>query len=65
MAVGGEHATEVMGAAAGFHPDNAGRKLLRQSNQRLPPYLAPHDNRAGPIQPDDAADILAQIDAKH
>jgi hypothetical protein len=30
-------------------------QLLRQSNQRLPPYLATHHNRAGRIQPNHAA----------
>src|SRR5271165_6427497 len=35
VAVGGEHAAEMMSPAAGLHPDNARRKLLRQSNQRL------------------------------
>ena len=59
MAVSGEHTAEMMSAAAGLHPDNAGRKLLRQSNQRLPPYLATHHNRAGRIQPNHAADVLA------
>ena len=60
----GEHATEMMGAAAGLHPDNAWSKLLRQSNQRLPSYLTPHHDRTGRIQPDHAADVLAEIDAK-
>ena len=49
--MGGEHAAEMMSPAAGLHPDNARRKLLRQSNQRLPPHLATHHNRAGRIQP--------------
>src|SRR5277367_5253952 len=65
VAVSGEHATEMMSAAAGLHPDNARRKLLRQSNQRLPPYLATHNDRAGRIQPNHAADVLAEVDAKH
>ena len=65
MAVLGKHATQMMGAAAGLHPDNARRKLLRQSNQRLPPYLATHNNRPGRIQPNHAADVLAEVDAKH
>src|SRR5271165_7105892 len=65
VAVGGEHAAEMMSPAAGLHPDNARRKLLRQSNQRLPPYLATHHNRAGRIQPNHAADVLAEVDAEH
>ena len=48
-----------MSPAAGLHPDNARRKLLRQSNQRLVPYLATHHNRAGRIQPNHAANVLA------
>ena len=64
MAVSGEHATQMMGAAAGLHPDNARSKLLRQSNQRLSSYLTPHNHRAGRIQTDDAADVLAKVDAK-
>ena len=65
VAVGGEHAAEMMSPATGLHPDNARRKLLRQSNQRLPPHLATHHNRAGRIQPNHAADVLAEVDAKH
>ena len=65
MAVSGEHTAQMMGAAAGLHPDNARRELLRQSNQRLAPYLATHHNRAGRIQPNHAADVLAEVDAKH
>ena len=65
MAVLGKHATQMMGAVAGLHPDNARRKLLRQSNQRLPPCLATHNNRPGRIQPNHAADVLAEVDAKH
>ena len=64
VAVSGEHAAKMMGAAAGLHPDNARRKLLRQSNQRLPSHLTPHNHRAGRIQTDDAADVLAKVDAK-
>ena len=60
----GEHAANMMGPAAGLHPDNAGRKLLRQSNQRLAPHLTPHNDRAGRIEPDHAAEVLAKIDAK-
>ena len=63
--MGGEHAAEMMSPAAGLHPDNARRKLLRQSNQRLPPHLATHHNRAGRIQPNHAAHVLAEVDAKH
>jgi transposase len=40
----------------------ARRKLLRQSNQRLPPRLATHHNRAGRVQPNHAADVLAEVD---
>ena len=65
VAVSREHAAEMMGAAAGLHPDNARSKLLRQSDQRLAPHLSPHDDRAGRVEPDHAADILAQIDAKN
>ena len=63
--MGGEHPAEMMSPATGLHPDNARRKLLRQSNQCLPPYLATHDNRAGRIQPNHAADVLVEVDAKH
>jgi hypothetical protein len=64
VAVSGEHPTEMVCAAAGLHPDNAWSKLLRQSNQRLPPDLTPHNHRTGRIQPDDAAHVLAKVDAK-
>ena len=49
VAVSGEHATEMMGAAAGLHPDNAWSKLLRQSNQRLASYRTSHNDRTGRI----------------
>src|SRR6516162_2883687 len=64
VTVSGEHPTEMMGPAASLHPDDAWSKLLRQSNQRLPPHLTSHNDRTGRIQPDDAADVLAEIDAK-
>jgi hypothetical protein len=53
-----------MSAAAGLHSDDARRKLLRQPNQGLSSYFTPHHDRAGCVQPDDAADVLAEIDAK-
>ncbi len=65
VAVSCEHPTEVMGAAAGLHPDNARRKLLRQCDQCLAPHLSSHDDRAGRVEPHHAADILAQINAKN
>ena len=65
VAVSGEHAAEMMGAAAGLHPDNARRKLLRQRDQRLASHPAPHHNRAGRVKPNHAADVLAEVDAKH
>src|ERR1700733_8570920 len=65
MAADREQATQMMGPAAGLHPDNARRKLLRQSNQRLSPYLATHNDRAGRMQPNHAADVLAEVHAKH
>ena len=61
----GEHAAEMMSPAAGLHPDNTRRKLLRQSDQRLPSNLTPHHDRTGPVEPDHAADFLAKIDAKN
>jgi hypothetical protein len=64
MAVSGEHPTQAMSAAAGLHADDARRKLPRQSNQRLPPHLTPHDGPAGCVEADDTADVLAEIDAK-
>jgi hypothetical protein len=44
VAVSGEHATEMMGAATGLHSDNARRELLRQGDQRLPSHFTPHDD---------------------
>ena len=58
VAMSGEHTAEMMGAAAGLHPDNALGKFLRQPDQRLTSYLAPHHDRAGPVEPDHAADFL-------
>ena len=65
VAVCGKHATQMMGAAASLHADNARRKLLGQSNQCLPFHLASHHNRAGCVEPNHAADVLAEVNAKH
>jgi len=65
VAASGEYPSEMMGAAAGLHPDDARTKLLRQPDQSLAPHLAPHHNRPRRIQPDDAANILAKVDPKH
>ena len=62
MTVNREHASQMMGAAAGLHPDDARRKLLRQSNQCLAPHPTPHHDRAGRVEPNDAADVLAEVD---
>src|ERR1700683_2836 len=65
MTLSGERATQMMSATARLHSDNARRELLRQSDQRLAPYLAPHDDHARWTQSDDAADVLAEVDTKH
>jgi hypothetical protein len=54
----------MMSPATGLHSDNARGELRRQNDQRLAPHLASHDNGAPRVEPDYAADILAQIDAK-
>src|SRR6516225_723858 len=64
VTMSGEQPAKVMSAAAGLHSDDARRKLLRQPNQGLSSYFTPHHDRAGCVQPDDAADVLAEIDAK-
>jgi hypothetical protein len=64
VAVAGEDATEVMGATACFHSDNASRQLLRQSDERLAPHLAPHDDRASRVEADHTTHVLAEIHAK-
>jgi hypothetical protein len=63
MAVSGEHATQMMGAAAGLHSNNARRKLLSQSI-RASRLTLRRMTTARPIEADDAADVLAQIHAK-
>jgi hypothetical protein len=62
---GGEHPAEVMGAATCLHSHNARRQLLRQPDHCLASHLATHDDRAGRIQPNHAADVLAKIDAQN
>ena len=64
VAVSGENAAKMMSAAAGLHSDNASRQLLRKSYQRFASHLAPHDDGAGRVEPNHAAHILAEIDAK-
>jgi hypothetical protein len=39
--------------------------FLRQPDQRLASHPAPHHNRAGRVKPNHAADVLAEVDAKH
>jgi hypothetical protein len=53
-----------MGATTGLHPDDARRKLRSQPDQGLPSHPTPHDNRAGRVEADHAAHVLAEIDAK-
>jgi hypothetical protein len=65
VAVASEHAAEVMSAAAGFHSDNASRQLLGHPDQRLAPHPAAHDDIAGPIKADDAAEVLAKVHAEN
>ena len=65
VAVRGENAAEMMGAAASLHADNALRKLLRHPNQRLASHLTPHHDRAGRIEANHAAEVLTKIDAKN
>jgi hypothetical protein len=65
VAVAGENTANVMGAAARLHPDYSGRQLLREPDQRLASHPAPHDNRAGRVKPDHAADVLAKINTEN
>ena len=65
MTVAGKDTAKVMGAAARLHPDNTGRQLLRQPDQRLASRPAPHDNRAGRVKPDHAADVLAKMNTEN
>ena len=60
----GEHTTEMVGAAAGLHPDHTLGEALRQSDQRLPSHLTPHHDRTAIVEHDHAADVLAKIDAR-
>ena len=43
----------------------ASAEVVKTSEQRLAPHLATHHNRAGRIQPNHAAHVLAEVDAKH
>jgi hypothetical protein len=52
-------------AAASLHSDDARNKLPSQSNQRRAPRLTPYDDRARGIEARDAADVLADLDAKN
>jgi hypothetical protein len=61
----GEDATEMMGPAARFHRDHARRKFRSQCDQRFAFCAPPQYERAGGVGADDAADVLAQIDAKN
>jgi hypothetical protein len=65
VTVSGEHTAEMIGAAAGLHRHDARSELPRQSDQCLPSDLTPHYDRARRVEPNDAADVLAEVDAKH
>jgi hypothetical protein len=64
VALAGENPAEMVRPAARLHRDHAGRKLGRQADQRLAPHPPAQDDRSRDIQPDDAADVLAEIDAE-
>ena len=60
--MGRKNAADVMGAAAGFHRHDAGRKLRRQPDQRLALDAPPQHDRSRGIDADQTARILAEID---
>jgi hypothetical protein len=64
MPMSGEYAAEMVGAAARLHPHNARRQLRRQRDHRLA-LGAPQDDCAGRIEPNQAANVLAKIDAQY
>jgi len=65
MSMGRKNAANVMGAAAGFHRYDAGRKLRRQPDQRLALDAPPQHNRSAGIDANQTARILAEVDPKN
>ena len=55
----------MMSATARLHGDDAGRQFRNQADQRLSLRAPAQNNRAGCVETDDAANILAKIDAEH
>jgi hypothetical protein len=56
--------SHVTGAATGFHRHNAWRQTARESNHGVRAHPPSDDNLATFVQSDNAAAVLAQIDAE-
>jgi hypothetical protein len=60
-----EQTAKMMGAAAGFHGDDAGRKTFSEPNDAGRPHAPPLDDFALTIQPHEAAAVLAKINSEN
>ena len=60
-----EKTTEMMGAAAGLHRDDARRQTFGEANDARRPHAPPFDYRAPTLQPYEAAAILAKINSEN
>jgi len=56
---------QVMGTAASFHSDNAGRQFGHELNQGLPPHCSAQHRCSTLVNADDTAAILAYINAQN
>jgi hypothetical protein len=60
-----EQAANMMRATTSLHADDAARELRGEADQRLPLYAPPQNHSARRVETDDAANILAKINAEH
>jgi hypothetical protein len=64
VALPGEQPPEVMRPAARLHRHGARRQLGGEVENGLPAHRPPEDHHASVVEPDDTAQVLAEIDTE-
>ena len=65
VALLGQGAAHVMGAAAGLHRNDTPRQLRAEGDHPLAPHASAQHDPPRHVQPDEAAAVLAQVDPKN
>ena len=65
MALSGEQAPEMMSAAAGLHSNDARRQRGREGHEGVAANAPAQYDFAGPVQSNDAAAVLAEINSQN